>query len=55
MNIKTGILAAAAGITLDRYYAELDIRSTATLRRPSRLAKFLPRLGAFDFGRFVDA
>ena len=48
-------LDAAAGITLDRYYEGLDIRATATLRRPSRLAKFLPRFGAFDFGRFVRA
>jgi hypothetical protein len=45
----------AAGVTLERFYAGLDILSTAVLRRPTRLLGALPALRPFDFARFVRA
>jgi predicted O-methyltransferase YrrM len=46
---------AAASVTLERFYAGLEIRSTAVLRRPRRMLGILPGLRPFDFARFVRA
>jgi hypothetical protein len=48
-------VGAAAGLTLERFYAELEILSTALLRRPRRMLRILPRVRPFDFTRFVRA
>jgi len=48
-------LDAAAGLTLERFYAGQEILSTAVLRRPGRMLRLLPELRPFDFARFVRA
>lgn len=48
-------IKAAAGVSLAGYYAELEILSTAAIRRPAGLAKILARLRPFDFARLVHA